>query len=127
MLVCSYNPSSRSTLKELKPSFRQRFVTADLDYLPPEQEADVIRHETAVSAEVAEGLVDLGEALRLATDGGLHEAPSTRSLVTAAKLIAGGLPEREAIEAAVVAPLASGGPVDDGLREIVDAATSGPD
>ncbi len=27
MLVCSYNPAYRSTLKELKPSFRQRFVT----------------------------------------------------------------------------------------------------
>ena len=27
MLVCSYNPAYRSSLKELKPSFRQRFVS----------------------------------------------------------------------------------------------------
>jgi len=26
MLVCSYNPAYRSSLKELKPSFRQRFA-----------------------------------------------------------------------------------------------------
>jgi nitric oxide reductase NorQ protein len=112
-------------LKELKPSFRQRFVTTDLDYLAPDEEVGVISHETGVSHEVARVLVELGDALRLATDGGVHEAPSTRSLVIAAKLIAGGLDEREAIEAAVVAPLASGGPIDDGLRELVEAASSG--
>ncbi len=126
MLVCSYNPSSRSTLKELKPSFRQRFVTIDLDYLPPDEEVGVICHEAGASQAVARSLVELGDALRLASDGGLHEPPSTRSLVTAAQLIAGGLAMREAIEAGIVAPLASGGPIDDGLREIVEAATSSP-
>jgi MoxR-like ATPase len=39
MLVCSYNPAYRSSLKELKPSFRQRFVTVAMSYLPPEREA----------------------------------------------------------------------------------------
>ncbi len=34
MLVCSYNPAYRSSLKELKPSFRQRFVTLPMRYLP---------------------------------------------------------------------------------------------
>ena len=29
MLIASYNPSSRSILKELKPSFRQRFVEGE--------------------------------------------------------------------------------------------------
>ncbi len=41
MLVCSYNPAYRSSLKELKPSFRQRFVTLPMSYLPPEREAEV--------------------------------------------------------------------------------------
>ena len=34
MLVCSYNPAYRSSLKELKPSLRQRFVTLPMNYLP---------------------------------------------------------------------------------------------
>jgi MoxR-like ATPase len=34
-LMASYNPESRSLLKELKPSFRHRFVTIEVDYLPP--------------------------------------------------------------------------------------------
>ena len=42
MLVCSYNPAYRSSLKELKPSFRQRFVTLPMRYLPPDREAEVI-------------------------------------------------------------------------------------
>src|SRR6516165_5430358 len=35
MLVCSYNPAYRSSLKELKPSFRQRFVTVAMTFLSP--------------------------------------------------------------------------------------------
>ena len=42
MLVCSYNPAYRSSLKELKPYFRQRFVTLPMHYLPPDREAAVI-------------------------------------------------------------------------------------
>lgn len=42
MLVCSYNPAYRSSLKELKPSFRQRFVTLPMRYLPPDPEADAV-------------------------------------------------------------------------------------
>src|SRR6476620_1866640 len=38
MLVCSYNPAYRSTLKDLKPSLRQRFVTLAMDYLPADLE-----------------------------------------------------------------------------------------
>lgn len=42
MLVCSYNPAYRSSLKELKPSFRQRFVTLPMTYLPADREAQVV-------------------------------------------------------------------------------------
>ncbi len=122
MLVCSYNPTSRSALKELKPSFRQRFVTLGLDYLPMEAEATVVSSESTVSLEIARQLVALGNTLRSATGSGGHEPPSTRSLVIAAKLIAAGLETREAVEAAVLAPILSGGPVDEGLRELLDAA-----
>ena len=63
MLVCSYNPSSRSALKELKSSFRQRFVTLDLDYLPAKEEVGIgvnLRHELVINDNVAWGLVDGG-------------------------------------------------------------------
>ncbi len=57
MLVCSYNPAYRSSLKELKPSFRQRFVTLPMRYLPPDREAEVIVAEADVALTSAQRLV----------------------------------------------------------------------
>ena len=51
MLVCSYNPAYRSSLKELKPSFRQRFATLAMNYLPPDREAEVIVAESGIPAD----------------------------------------------------------------------------
>src|SRR3546814_18789210 len=53
MLVCSYNPAYRSSLKELKPSFRQRFVTLPMDYRPPAQDARVLVDATGIDAAAA--------------------------------------------------------------------------
>ncbi len=53
MLVCSYNPAYRSSLKELKPSFRQRFVTLPMRYLPADHEAEVIVAEAGI--ELSDG------------------------------------------------------------------------
>lgn len=121
MLVCSYNPTSRSALKEMKPSFRQRFVSLTLDYLSEEGEESVLATETGVGAEIAHRLVTVGTALREATRDGSHESPSTRTLVTAAKLIVEGLGVRAAIDVAILGPLFSGDPVDTGLRELMAA------
>ena len=52
MLVCSYNPAYRSSLKELKPSFRQRFVTLPMSYLPPDREAEVLVAEAGIELAV---------------------------------------------------------------------------
>jgi hypothetical protein len=121
MLVCSYNPTSRSALKEMKPSFRQRFVSLALDYLSERDEASVLATETGVSADIARHLVTVATALREATRDGSHESPSTRTLVTAAQLIVEGLQVRTAIDAAILGPLFSGDPVDTGLRELMAA------
>src|SRR5246500_3198345 len=54
MLVCSYNPAYRSSLKGLKPSFRQRFVTLPMRYLPAEREAEVIVAEANIPLDSAQ-------------------------------------------------------------------------
>lgn len=122
MLVCSYNPASRSSLKELKPSFRQRFVTIAMDYLPPEREADVLVTQTGIETLTAERLVRCATGIRH-TDQAFHfEPPSTRSLVTAAQLIAAGVHETTATEACILAPLSTDGAITDGLRDVVAAS-----
>jgi nitric oxide reductase NorQ protein len=125
MLVCSYNPRARGAFKELKPSFRQRFVTIALDYLPPEVEAGVVADETGVSALVATRLVRYATAMRSCADATIGEAPSTRSLVTTAALIAQGLDESEAIDIGLLAPLSPSQPIEAALRELIDAGTDG--
>lgn len=125
MLVCSYNPASRSALKELKPPFRQRFVSLDLAYLPEDAEAAVVSAETGASDAVARQLVQIAGALREAAHEGTHEPPSTRTLVTAARLIVEGLEPRAAIHAAILEPLFSGNVTDSALRELIAALLPG--
>ena len=121
MLVCSYNPAYRSSLKELKPSFRQRFVTIPLDYLPPEDEAAVVAEEAGVSLSVARRFVRCANSIRDA-DAMFHfEPPSTRVLVTAAHLVAAGIPESDAAQACILAPLSNDGAISEGLHEIASA------
>jgi nitric oxide reductase NorQ protein len=121
MLVCSYNPAYRSSLKELKPSFRQRFVTIAMDYLPPDREVEVLVAETGIEASVAQRLVKCAASIRCADDIFHFEPPSTRVLVTAAKLIAAGATELEAAEVCILAPLSSDGAITAGLRELAEA------
>lgn len=121
MLVCSYNPAYRSSLKDLKPSFRQRFVTVPMNYLPAEQEAAVLVAESGIEFSVAQRLVKCGQSIRNA-DAAFHfEPPSTRALVTAAQLIADGEPELSAAQASILAPLSSDGAIMNGLFELAAA------
>ena len=127
MLVCSYNPAYRSSLKELKPSFRQRFVTLPMRYLPPDREAAVIVAETGVDLEAAGRLVRCATAIRMADEAFHYEPPSTRVLVTAAHMIAAGADEIDAAEACVLAPLSSDGAITEGLREVAAASLADAD
>lgn len=119
-LLASYNPESRSLLKELKPSFRQRFVTLTVDYLPPQQEALVVQHESGVSEDVAAALVRSAVALRRSAHAGI-EPPSTRLLVAAASLVSAGLPLDQAVRIGLVNPLSVEGPVAVALDELLRA------
>ncbi len=125
MLVCSYNPAYRSSLKELKPSFRQRFVTVSMDYLPADREAEVLVNETRIDTAAATRLVKCANSIRTADDVFHFEPPSTRVLVTAAQLVAVGADELEAVTAAVLAPLSTDGAITEGLREVAAASLSG--
>jgi nitric oxide reductase NorQ protein len=122
MLVCSYNPAYRSSLKELKPSFRQRFATLAMHYLPPDREAEVIVAESGIPLATARRLVACAVAIRTADQAFHFEPPSTRVLVTAAQLIAAGATELDAADACILAPLSTDGAVTDGLREVATAS-----
>jgi nitric oxide reductase NorQ protein len=122
MLVCSYNPAYRSTLKDLKPSFRQRFVTLAMTYLPADRETDVLVAETGIDAAAAARLVRCAAAIRNADDVLHLEPPSTRTLVTAAHLVASGIGESEAAEICILGPLSSDGTVTHALREVAVAS-----
>ena len=127
MLVCSYNPAYRSSLKELKPSFRQRFVTLPMKYLAPDREAEVIVAEAGIPMATAQRLVRCAVAIRTADDAFHFEPPSTRVLVTAAQLIASGATELDAADACILAPLTTDGAVTDGLREVAAASLAAID
>jgi nitric oxide reductase NorQ protein len=104
-LVISYNPGYQQLLKELKPSTRQRFVSIDFTLPPPQAERHIVAHEGGVPEPTAAALVELAGRIRRLDAHGLTELPSTRLLVSTARLIGGGILPREACRAGLVAPL----------------------
>ena len=101
LLVMSYNPGYQSALKDLKHSTRQRFVAIEFGYPPKDTEAEIVAHESGVDEETATGLAKLGEKVRNLKEHGLAEGASTRLLIYAGKMIAGGIEPRRACQVAV--------------------------
>ncbi|MCZ7526768.1 MAG: CbbQ/NirQ/NorQ/GpvN family protein [Acidimicrobiia bacterium] len=121
-LVMSFNPGYQNVLKDLKDSTRQRMIAIELTFPPPEIETEIVAVEARIDAEVAEQLVQLGQAIRsLEHRPGLREVASTRTLVAAGTLISEGLPVREAARLAVANVLTDDPSVNAGLGELVDA------
>jgi nitric oxide reductase NorQ protein len=104
-LVVSYNPGYQHVLKDLKPSTRQRFVSLEFDFPPVAVERQVVMHEGEVDEAMAGALVELACRVRRLRDRGLAEVPSSRLLVTAARLISGGVDPVHACRVALMAPL----------------------
>ncbi|MSQ24984.1 MAG: AAA family ATPase [Dehalococcoidia bacterium] len=119
LLVISYNPGYQNALKDLKHSTRQRFISLEFDYSPREIESKVIEHESGVPADVAMNLAKLGEKVRHLKEHGLQEGVSTRLLIYAGKLIAGGIPPRRACQSAVVWALTDDAEVQRSIAEVV--------
>ncbi|MEZ5170049.1 MAG: CbbQ/NirQ/NorQ/GpvN family protein [Acidimicrobiia bacterium] len=120
-LVVSYNPGYQSVLKDLKDSTRQRMISIELGFPPPEVEEKVVAHETGLDGTRPAELVALAQAIRKLESSGLREVASTRVLIAAGRLIAAGVPPREAATAAVTGPLTDDPGLETGLLEMVDA------
>jgi nitric oxide reductase NorQ protein len=105
LLAVSYNPGYQSVLKDLKPSTRQRFVALEFGFPPRELEEEIVRRESGVDAAAARLLVRLGAMTRSLRDSGLTEGASTRLLIHAGKLLAGGIAPRLACRVAITETL----------------------
>ena len=120
-LVVSYNPGYQSTLKDLKHSTRQRFMSIDFGYPPRSLEQSVIEHESGVDARHAASLAQLGAELRHLDQQNLLEGPSTRLLVHAGRLIVQGVAPKRACEVAIVQAMTDDVLLAAGVRQVVDA------
>ncbi len=107
-LVCSYNPERAIGFRDLRPAFRQRFVTIALDYLSADAECEVLVRETGLDEGTAERLVRIAAALRYGIGERGGDAPSTRLLINAAHLLVRGVAEQPAVESCVIQPLLHG-------------------
>jgi len=121
MLVASYNPGYQSILKKLKPSTRQRFVSIGFDFPDPATETAVLVAETGLDPDRAGALVRLAGHIRKLSGMDLEEGVSTRLLVYAGMLIAGGMTVDRALETAIVAPLSDEAEVQQALRDLAAA------
>jgi len=117
-LVISYNPGYQNIMKDLKQSTKQRFGALDFAWPVREVETEIVAHESGVSPEIAAKLVGIGEKSRNLKGHGLEEGMSTRMLVYAGQLIAGGVAPAAACSVALVRPITD----DADMRDALDAA-----
>ena len=121
LLVVSYNPGYQSSLKDMKPSTRQRFVAIEFDHPSEEVEAKIIEHEAGVDAGVAASLATIGRQIRNLDAHGIVEGPSTRLLIYGGRLIQQGITPRRACEVGIVHAITDDEVLQAGMAEVVNA------
>ncbi len=119
MLVASYNPGYQNVLKRLKPSTRQRFLSIGFDFPDAETEIAVVASESRLDPGRVAPLVRLAGHIRNLSGMDLEEGVSTRLLIYAATLMAGGMGVVQALEAAIIEPLSDEPDVQQSLRDLV--------
>lgn len=119
MLIASFNPGYQNVLKRLKPSTRQRFLSISFDFPDPDTEIAVVVAESGLESARVAPLVRLGGHIRRLSGMDLEEGVSTRLLIYAATLIAGGMSVIKAINAAIVEPLSDDAETQAALRDLV--------
>ncbi len=105
MMIVSFNPGYQQSLKEMKPSTRQRFISLDFDYPPKEIEEEIVKTESQIDQKYAKKLVQVANKIRNLHELALTETVSTRLLVNAAKLINTDISPRLACDVAIVQTL----------------------
>ncbi len=123
-LVVSYNPGYQSSMKDLKHSTRQRFVSIDFDYPPQSLEQKIIEKEAGIGAEQAGALALLGFQVRHLDQQNLLEGPSTRLLIYAGALMRRGVPARRACDIAIVQAMTDDELLQKGIYQVVEAVFS---
>lgn len=118
MLVMSYNPGYQSVLKDLKPSTRQRMVAIAMTWPDAATEARIVVQESGADPALADRLVRLGHAIRSLKHEGLAEGASSRSLISAARLIGSGVDPVTAAVVAIALPLTDDPTAEVSLREL---------
>ncbi len=118
MLVASYNPGYQNVLKTLKPSTRQRFLSVEFGFPEPARETQIVAAESGLDEARVANLVRLAGKLRDLRGQDLEEGVSTRLVVYAATLIAGGLPLDRAVRLAMIEPLTDDDDVRQGLLDL---------
>jgi nitric oxide reductase NorQ protein len=121
LLVVSYNPGYQATVKDLKPSTRQRFMAIEFSYPDPGPEAAIIAHESGIDPDTAESLAFLGDRLRNLDDADLIDGPSTRLLIYVGALIRKGVAPLRACEVALVQAISDDRDVQDAVRRVAAA------
>jgi nitric oxide reductase NorQ protein len=121
LLVVSYNPGYQASVKDLKPSTRQRFVAIEFGYPTVELETQIIAHESLVDAAVASSLAFLGDRLRNLDEADLIEGPSTRLLIYVGALIRRGVAPARACDVALVQAVTDDRDVQDAVRKVAHA------
>lgn len=120
MLIVSYNPGYQRSMRELKPSTRQRFVALGFEYPSEEQEIEIVGRESGAERNVSKRIVQIARKIRNLTELSLLESVSTRLLVSAAKLVARGVPPRLACCTAIAEPLTDDSDTLRALRQVIE-------
>jgi nitric oxide reductase NorQ protein len=121
LLCISYNPHYQSALKDLKHSTRQRFISIEFDYPPPDIEAEIVQRESGCTEEQAQSLAKLGDKVRNLREHGLGEGASTRLLIYAGRLMNEGISPRRACQVAIVWTLSDEVELQRSIEEVVSS------
>ncbi|MFW5799083.1 MAG: CbbQ/NirQ/NorQ/GpvN family protein [Planctomycetota bacterium] len=120
IMVMSYNPGYQNITKELKHSTRQRFTSLQFDHPRIDVEEKIVTSETGLDAQMSRQLAEMGRKIRNLKGFGLTEGVSSRLLVYAGRLMAGGLSPRRACETAITCALTDDAEVARSVRDIID-------
>lgn len=119
MMVVSFNPGYQQSLKEMKPSTRQRFISLSFDYPTADLELEIVMKESQLEERDCKKLVQIADKIRNLGELGLAETVSTRLLISTAKLMKAGLPPRLACDVSIVQALSDDKDTVETLKDII--------